>query len=47
MKFSITAARQGDISENHAVAKVVMISTALSFVILAILAFAWMPQGNL
>ena len=39
MKLSTVAARQGEISENHAVAKIVMISTALSFVTLAVLAF--------
>ncbi len=40
MKFSMNAARQGEVSENHIVAKIVMISTALSFITLAILAFS-------
>lgn len=39
MKYSAVSVRQGDTSENHAVAKVVLFSTVLSFMTLAILAF--------
>ena len=38
MTYTHQAARQGDTSENHIVAKIVVVSTAVSFVSLAILA---------
>lgn len=38
MKISTTAARQGVISENHAVVKVLMISTSMTFFALATIA---------
>ena len=38
MIYSHQSARQGETSENHIVAKIVVVSTAVSFISLAVLA---------
>lgn len=41
MTISTQAARQGSVSTNHIVSKVLVVSTALSFVSLALLSLAF------
>ena len=41
MTISTNNARQGEVSENHSVAKIVAISTIASFLILTLIAFGF------